>query len=213
MDDSALLERMPCGMFGFIGNASAPLPAALVCRQGQDGLIVSFQRMRVRGRSLGFPGMLFFTSTGFAASAGSVRTADALPKPSRSAAMRWASSVMACMSSRLTSPPFTASPICAAVDRCSNASPPPPARLFFLPDAAQAWREEVDCTTARRVGCYEVPFESTDVAGDNHFQIIEFAIGNPVEKSLYPATDILFTSSRHGVPRIWPAAYVTRSSR
>ena len=28
------------------------------------------------------------------------------------------------------------------------ASPPPPARLFFLPDAARAWREEVDCTTA-----------------------------------------------------------------
>jgi len=34
-------------------------------------------------------------------------------------------------------------------DRCSNASPPPPARLFFLPDAAHAWREEVDGTTAR----------------------------------------------------------------
>jgi len=29
------------------------------------------------------------------------------------------------------------------------ASPPPPARLFFLPDAAHAWREEVDGTTAR----------------------------------------------------------------
>ena len=29
------------------------------------------------------------------------------------------------------------------------ASPPPPARLFFLPDAARAWREEVDGTTAR----------------------------------------------------------------
>jgi hypothetical protein len=28
------------------------------------------------------------------------------------------------------------------------ASPPPPARLFFLPDAAHAWREEVDGTTA-----------------------------------------------------------------
>jgi Glycosyl hydrolase family 1 len=35
------------------------------------------------------------TSTGFVASAGSVTTADALPKPSRSAAIRWASSVMA----------------------------------------------------------------------------------------------------------------------
>ena len=31
------------------------------------------------------------------------------------------------------------------------ASPPPPARLFFLPDAAHAWREEVDGTTARLV--------------------------------------------------------------
>jgi hypothetical protein len=29
------------------------------------------------------------------------------------------------------------------------ASPPPPARLFFLLDAAHAWREEVDGTTAR----------------------------------------------------------------
>ena len=29
------------------------------------------------------------------------------------------------------------------------ASPPPPARLFFLPDAAHAWREEVDGTTVR----------------------------------------------------------------
>ena len=57
----------------------------------------------------------FATSKGFAASEGSVRTVDALPKPSRSAAIRRASSVMACMSSRLTSPPFTASPICAAV--------------------------------------------------------------------------------------------------
>ena len=28
------------------------------------------------------------------------------------------------------------------------ASPPPPARLFFLPDAAHAWREEVYGTTA-----------------------------------------------------------------
>ena len=30
-----------------------------------------------------------------------------------------------------------------------STSPPPPARLFFLPDAAHAWREEVDGTTAR----------------------------------------------------------------
>ena len=70
-----------------------------------------FQRMRLRGPILRVPGMRFFTSTGFAASAGSVTTADALPKPSRSAAIRWASAVMACMLSRLTSPPFTASPI------------------------------------------------------------------------------------------------------
>jgi hypothetical protein len=33
---------MPCAMFGYIGNASAPLPAALACRKGQGGLIVSF---------------------------------------------------------------------------------------------------------------------------------------------------------------------------
>jgi len=38
----ARVFRMPCGMFGYIGNASAPLPAALVCRQGQGGLIVFF---------------------------------------------------------------------------------------------------------------------------------------------------------------------------
>jgi hypothetical protein len=30
-----------------------------------------------------------------------------------------------------------------------KASPPPPARLFFLPDAAHAWREEEDGATAR----------------------------------------------------------------
>ena len=64
---------------------------------------------------LSFTSAGFATSTGFTASAGSVVTADALPKPSRSAAMRRASSVMPCMSSRLTSPPFTASPKCAAV--------------------------------------------------------------------------------------------------
>jgi hypothetical protein len=34
---------------------------------------------------------------------------------------------------------------------------------------------------------------ATDVAGDDHFQILEFPIRKPVEKGLYPATDILFT--------------------
>lgn len=39
--------------------------------------------------------------------------------------------------------------IAPAIVAVMVASPPPPARLFFLPDAAHAWREEVDGTTAR----------------------------------------------------------------
>ena len=78
--------------------------------------------LRFRGM-LSFTSAGFATSTGFTASAGSVVTADALPKPSRSAAMRRACSVMPCMSSRLTSPPFTASPICAAARSVNRPSP------------------------------------------------------------------------------------------
>lgn len=44
------------------------------------------------------------------------------------------------------------------------------------------------------VGSDEIPFEGTDVASYDHFQVFEFAVGKTVKEHLHPAADIVLAN-------------------